>query len=221
MCTYLISSRPGSGYSYPVPWKYIPANIWMYLRIISNLLTSSTFKAKQKYLKEKGILDPINILSIHDPVFAWITQSSQDVDFPISTIPNNFILCGPISLSTAPAAEQDPELNSWLERAPTVLINLGSLFDYDEKSAKAMAGAIKVLLEKTNVQVLWKFNKRKYSASIAQFSENILSLVSEYLGPRLRIESWIAIDPAAMLASGNIVATVHHGGSSCYHEAVE
>jgi hypothetical protein len=193
----------------------------MYIRIILSVLTTPALKEKQKYLKGKGLSDPVNMFSMYDPEMVWITQSSPEVDFPVSVIPDNIKPCGPITLSTASAVEQDPELASWLERAPTVLINLGSWFDYDEKSTIAMARAVKMVLEQTDVQVLWKFNKRKDRTPVAEFSEDALSAVSEHLGSRLRMESWISIDPATMLESGNIVVSVHHGGSSCYHEAIE
>lgn len=78
----------------------------------------------------------------------------------MSIIPSNVIACGPIFLSTAPAASQDQDLAAWLEGSPTVLINLGSSVNYDQRSALEMARAVKTLLDNFNVQVLWKFNKR-------------------------------------------------------------
>jgi hypothetical protein len=130
-------------------------------------------------------------------------------------VPQNVITCGPIFLSTAPAAEQDPELAQWLELAPTVLINLGSAMDYDEAGTREMLGAIKIMLSQTSVQVLWKFNKRN------EFSDHVFApLAEEIASRRLRLEKWIEIDPAAMLETGNIVVSVHHGGANCYWEAV-
>ncbi|EMR67682.1 putative udp-glucoronosyl and udp-glucosyl transferase family protein [Eutypa lata UCREL1] len=64
-----------------------------------------------------------------------------------------------MSLSLAPAAEQDPDLVEWLARAPTLLINLGSAFVWVKSQAAAMAQALAWLLEKTDLQVLWKFRK--------------------------------------------------------------
>lgn len=65
----------------------------------------------------------------------------------MSVIPSNVIACGPIYLSTAPASMQDHGLAIWLERSPTVLINLGSSVNYDEKSALEIARAVKMLLK--------------------------------------------------------------------------
>ncbi|SCO42679.1 uncharacterized protein FFMR_06900 [Fusarium fujikuroi] len=32
--------------------------------------------------------------------------------------------------------------------------------------------------------------------------------------------SWLIADPSSLLDTGNIVTSVHHGGSNCYHEAL-
>jgi hypothetical protein len=133
----------------------------------------------------------------------------------MSNIPKNVIAAGPIFLSSAPAAEQDAKLATWLEKAPTVLINLGSSVDYDETAASEMAKAVKMLFDKTNAQVIWKFNKRR------EFSDDfLLDLKDEVKNKRLIMENWLTTDPAALLETGNIALSVHHGGANCFHEAV-
>jgi hypothetical protein len=37
---------------------------------------------------------------------------------------------------------------------------------------------------------------------------------------RVRIETWLKAEPNALLGSGNVVASVHHGGANSYFEAV-
>jgi hypothetical protein len=91
----------------------------------------------------------------------------------IHSLPQGLPLPLAIIARMAPAAEQDPELAAWLEKAPTVLINLGSSVDYDELSATEMAKAIKTLLGSTDVQVLWKLNKR------ADFPDDFLADLKE------------------------------------------
>jgi hypothetical protein len=111
--------------------------------------------------------------------------------------------------------DQDPELAAWLTQAPTVLINLGSAVDYSADSARELLPAIETLLENSKVQVLWKFNKR------GEYSNNIFLEVSkEIKHGRLRVDKWLGIDLAAMMETGNIVASVHHGGANCFFEAV-
>jgi hypothetical protein len=204
-----------SGYPYPVPLHLIPANIYMNIRFIYSVLSTPILTEKKAYLKAHGILKPLDVFTIYHKDYLWLSQSSPESDFPISVIPENVIPCGPIFLSSAPAAEQDPDLAAWLEQAPTVLINLGSSINYDEVSATEMAKAIKTLLEKTGVQVLWKFNKR-YEFSNAF----VAGLEEEMASKRLKMEKWIKADPAALLETGNIALSVHHGGANCYHEAV-
>lgn len=171
--------------------------------------------AKKSYLRQHGIAKPLDMLSIYQPLYPWLSQSLPEIDFPISVIPASVVPCGPIYLSVASAADQDPNLASWLQRAPTVLINLGSATNYDEIGAFEMAKAIKLMLDQTQVQVLWKFNKR------TEFGDEFLKeLEFERISGRLRLENWLVVDPASLLETGNVIVSVHHGGANCYHEAV-
>jgi hypothetical protein len=207
-----------SGFPYPVPWSKIPANIWLNLRFIYSVLVTPELSEKKKYLESQGLAKPNDFYNIYSEHMTWITSSTPEIDFPLAIVPDNVKSCGPIYLVPASAERQDPELASWLAKAPTLLINLGSLTDYDEIRAVEMAKAVQVVLDKTNVQVLWKFNKRIYSDGRDTFSADFLGPLKH--NPRLRLEKWISIDPAAMMETGNIVASVHHGGANCYHEAI-
>ena len=198
-----------------MPWHLIPANIYLTLRLAYSVTWTPELSRKKAFLKENGIANPLDFFSVYNKDLVWLTQSSLDADFPMSIIPSNVVACGPIFLSTAPAVDQDKELAAWLQNAPTVLINLGSSVNYDEKAAAEMARAIKELLETSDVQVLWKFNKRR------EFPDSFLAELQEFIAQRrLRLEKWINIDPASLLETGNVVLSVHHGGANCYHEAV-
>lgn len=198
-----------------MPWHLIPANIYLTLRLVYSVTWTPELSRKKAFLKENGIANPLDFFSVYNKDLIWLTQSSLDADFPMSIIPSNVVACGPIFLSTAPAVDQDKELAAWLQNAPTVLINLGSSVNYDEKAATEMARAIKELLETSDVQVLWKFNKRR------EFPDSFLAELQEFIAQRrLRLEKWINIDPASLLETGNVVLSVHHGGANCYHEAV-
>ncbi|CVK86063.1 uncharacterized protein FMAN_06526 [Fusarium mangiferae] len=134
---------------------------------------------------------------------------------PVEVLPPNVTCAGPIILSGPPADQQDPETATWLKKAPTLLINLGSNLAYDESRAELMAIAIAVLLSSTEYQVLWKFNK------LGDFSDDFLVHLKPYLDNEgLRMPSWLVADPSSLLDTGNIVTSVHHGGSNCYHEAL-
>lgn len=45
-------------------------------------------------------------------------------------------------------------------RGLTVLVSLGSSVDYDENKAREFLGAVQILLQNTDMHVLWKFSKR-------------------------------------------------------------
>ncbi|SPO06230.1 uncharacterized protein DNG_08919 [Cephalotrichum gorgonifer] len=203
-----------TGYPYPLPWTYIPANIASWARLIYNIVTMDTAEARQ-FLKSKGIKDPLNFDEHHRVDSPWITQAMREAALPIEYLPPNVSAVGPIVFSAAPAEQQDAELAQWISTAPTVLINLGSMFMYTEERARAMAGGIKLVLDKTDVQVLWKIKKAGVYGD--EFREELEGYVDE---DRLRIESWLTVDPAALVYEENVVASVHHGGANCYHEAL-
>jgi hypothetical protein len=204
-----------SGYPYPLPIHLIPNNIYLSLRFIYFALVTHAITAKRAFSKQNDIEKPVNLFSAHLPHLPWISQSLPEIDFPVSVIPENVIPCGPIYLSVASAEAQDPALAEWVQRAPTVLINLGSNFNYDEEGARQMAKAVKMLLDKAQVQVLWKVNKRH------EFDDDYLrDLQFERIFDRLRLERWLPIDPATLLETGHVTVSVHHGGAGCYHEAV-
>ena len=203
-----------SGFPYPVPWHRIPENILINVRVIYGVMTSSFLAERKAYIKGQGLGDPVNTIQLYNSDVLWITPSLPEIEYPL-VLPDNITACGPIFLSTAPVTERDPNLASWLAGAPTVLINLGSIVQYNETDAVEMVGALKTLMTNTQVQVLWKFNKRHV------YPDTFLDPIQEHVtSGRIRMESWINADPAALLESGHVVLSVHHGGANCFHEAV-
>lgn len=80
-----------------------------------------------------------------------------EAGFPLDVIPAHVTCGGPMVIDTAPAETQDAELAKWASKGRTMLINLGSVTKYSQQRAQAMADALILVLEKTNIQVLWKF----------------------------------------------------------------
>ncbi|OHW99023.1 UDP-glucoronosyl and UDP-glucosyl transferase family protein [Colletotrichum incanum] len=207
----------GSGHSFPVAWRDIPSNIYQTAAFVWGMLYNTELNNKRKSLASRGLKDPIDFFNIHQPGSgAFITQDTAGASIPIDYVPPNVTVTGPIAISVASAAEQDSELAAWLERAPTVMVNLGSMMEYDAARARPMAAALKTLLERTGVQALWKLNRAEDLKD-----EDWRPLVEEFIAnDRLRVSKWLTVDPAALLETGNIVASVHHGGANCYHEAI-
>ncbi|KAL6922729.1 hypothetical protein FSHL1_000003 [Fusarium sambucinum] len=204
-----------SGFPFPVPWNKIPENIYLNIRFIYSVLRMPDLAAKRKALRERGLKDPLNFFGMYRDDVPWITVTADGASIPVDYIPSNVTTTNPIVLSVAPAVEQDPVLVDWLKKTPTVLINLGSTVSYSESQASIMTQAIANVLDKVDIQVLWKFNK------VGTYSDDVFLPVKQHLeSGRLKLERWLTVDPTSLLESGLIVASIHHGGANCYNEAV-
>ncbi|KAI1420153.1 hypothetical protein F5Y12DRAFT_774407 [Xylaria sp. FL1777] len=212
----------GSGIPYPVPWRKLPENIYINSRYLYAMLRMSHYTAAQKYLNSKGITHPVNWFNLRNADVPWFSQALPGASTPVDVIPQNVTLTGPIIISLGPAKQQAPALVEWLARAPTMLISLGSLFVWTEAHATAMAQAIAdTLIRQSNLQILWKFRKAPYDAEGTTYGDEFMILLRPFLeNGRLKIESWLDVQPVSLLETGHIVASVHHGGSGCYHEAL-
>jgi UDP:flavonoid glycosyltransferase YjiC (YdhE family) len=178
-------------------------------------VTSPRLARKKKFLQDNGIAGSKSVVDLYQKDVPWLSQTLAEAEYPLPVIPPNVTACGPILFSSAPAAQQDPELAKWLERAPTVLINLGTLLKYDERGATEMVQAIKIALNRTDAQFLWKFRKRH------DFSDEFLSSISaEIAEGRVKVLEWLDLDPPALLQTGHIAASVHHGGANSFAEAI-
>jgi hypothetical protein len=187
-------------------------------------------KEKQASLKSKGLSDPLNFYKLHRPDVPWFTQTLPEASLPLYKVPQNVSCLGPMSLYLGDAEEQDPDMAKWLARGPTVLVNLGSGFTWMEQKATVMASALAEMLQQLpDFQVLWKL--RKYADDALEnvgspggepyddtFAKPLQPFVEQ---GRVKIVSWLSADPTALLKTGHIVASVHHGGAGCYHEAIE
>jgi hypothetical protein len=204
----------GSGFPYPVPWRLIPANVYINLKIIRGLLHMPNVAARKKTLAKKGIKNPIDFIGLYRPDVPWLTQTLPGAHLPLVTIPRNVTLTGPINLAgLEEMTSAARELLDWTQK-PTVLINLGSSFRYNEYQASVMLAAMQNVLQNTDVQVLWKMDK------VEAFDDQFLKAAVKDSTGRLRIETWLDVEPPTLLQDGNIVAFVHHGGAGSYHDAV-
>ncbi|PON30312.1 hypothetical protein TGAM01_v200752 [Trichoderma gamsii] len=204
-----------TGIAFPIPWKDVPKNIYQQAYSLIQILGSSAIRSKRSWLQEQGIKHAITASEIDNPAVPWIAMSFPEAEFPLGYIPDNIHVAGPLVLDAAPAETQSPELAGWIKKAPTMLINLGSIVEYDEAMARAMLTAIIPVLEAENVQILWKIKKR------GQFGDEFLEPAKTYIeSGRLRLESWLSVDPTSLFKTGDIVASVHHGGANCFYEAL-
>jgi hypothetical protein len=223
----VIIRRLGSGFPYPLPWSKVPENIYLALRLIYAMVYMPELKEKQYLLKSKGIGEPLKYYSLYRPDVPWFLQHTEGVSRQVAYIPPNVTCVGPMSISLGPAEEQDPELVAWLRKAPTVFINMGTAYSWMELQATPMVQAISRLLQDTNLQFLWKFRREGegwehlYNMTEAVYSDEFDTIAQTlFESERVKMESWFTVDPVSILETGQIVASVHHGGSGLFHEAI-
>jgi hypothetical protein len=206
----------GSAFPYPLPWYLIPANIYMCFRMAYAVHSGTAVKEFKSHLKAQNYAMHTPFLDfVHEDV-PMVLATSEQIEFPIS-VPSQVFPVGPIFMALETVENEDPDLATWLARAPTVLIILGSHTHYDEHDATAMIRTIHMVLEGDDqVQVLWKL-KLPIDGSPSASAEDVDSLLST---GRVRIESWLKADPASLLETGQVVAYVNHGGANSFLESV-
>ena len=152
----------------------------------------------------------------------FICPALPEIDFPFAVIPEEILLCGPIVVPFDPLEESDPELMKWLDNGPTVLINLGSHVVADERIAREMVSAFRILLDyhdkkggSSNVQVLWK---AKANGDIQKVIDGIIG--KEIKEGKVKVVAWLDAEPVSVLQHPNVVCTVHHGGANSFYEGI-
>lgn len=196
------------------------------------LVTSPTVKTFINYRKSQGLPGLPAAFDIWQKDNHYLVPAIPETDYPCY-IPPNVTGCGPILLPVLPVSKYDPNLQSWLERAPTVLINLGTHIRMDDTMAREFAAGLKIALDrKPDLQILWKL---KTSGGLAMPSkvksgsgfqgegikkESLNAISEEVSSDRVKIVEWMSADPLAVLQTGHIVCSVHHGGSNSFHEAL-
>ncbi|KAH7346493.1 UDP-glucoronosyl and UDP-glucosyl transferase family protein [Rhexocercosporidium sp. MPI-PUGE-AT-0058] len=222
-----------SGFSYPIPWQLIPANIYLKLALIWILVTSPKVRALIHYRKANKLPSLPPVFNIWQEDNHYLLPSVPETDYPCH-VPPNVTPCGPILLPVTPVSHQDPDLFTWLKRGPTILINLGSHIRMDDIMAREFASGLKIFLDKKpNVQVLWKLKtfggvavSSKSKPGSGGFTDsglgrkNLATLSAEISNGRIRIVEWLSVDPLAILETGIIACSAHHGGSNSFHEAL-
>ncbi|KAI0799053.1 hypothetical protein GGR55DRAFT_684348 [Xylaria sp. FL0064] len=207
--------RVGCDFPSPLPWQKIPENIYFTARFIYGVFNRPDFNGTKDKLEAHGIRNSLTVKRPDDR--PWLSQNMVEASIPLDVVPPNVTSTGPIIFDAEPAIGQDPELVAWLSRAPTVLVNLGSLFTYSEHHATTMALALEEVLAKTKVQVLWKMSVSEDVPEDFALPAIAKSLVDQ---GRLKVTKWLTVSPASILDTGHVVVSVHHGGANCYHEAI-
>lgn len=151
-----------------------------------------------------------------------LSPALKELDWPMD-VPDNVIPCGPILLPVASVQDQDPEMGHWLQRGPTILVNLGTLYAPDPDVAWELASGLKAFLDiwgDSSMQILWKLPKHPYDEGDI-YQSAIQPLREKMRTDRVRVQPWFEVEPMAMLETGRIVCSVHHGGANSWYEGIQ
>ncbi|KAL0575337.1 hypothetical protein V5O48_006639 [Marasmius crinis-equi] len=210
----------GSGYPYPVPWHLIPSNVFINLLFGYTFATNPRFKKLDAYRKEHAGLN----FGFHDfviPGVQYLCPSLPETDFPFF-VPDHIFSCGPLIFPFVPVEEADPELGIWIDKGPTILVNLGSHAISDEGYVTELAKGLRIMFASGGVpshtQVLWKVKLGGGDSQIRNVIEGIIG--AEIQEDRVKLVDWLKADPVSILLHPNTACTVHHGGANSFNEGI-
>lgn len=187
-------------------------------RTIENAAYDPQVQVVNEARKAQGLHEPLGSFTPWVKDVPHICPSLPEIDLPL-TFPPNVHNCGPIMLPSPSITETDPDLLTWLQQKPTILMALGTHFEAYAETVREQAVGLRVLLDaRPDIQVLWKLKTEEKSEGDGKDSLQTI-LGKEIESGRVRIESWLKPDPVAILRSGHIVCAVHHGGANSYFEA--
>ncbi|PYI09645.1 diacylglycerol o-acyltransferase [Aspergillus sclerotiicarbonarius CBS 121057] len=214
---------PGTDFPYPLPWHRIPANAMAVIKAAKMYRSSNRQREIRDWRIKHHIQGRFAFADAWRPDRFHLAPGLKELDWPFE-VPENVLPCGPILLPVTSAKAQDPELDRWLHNAPTILVNLGTLATPDPRDAMNIGSALKTLLVSwtgdSQLQVLWKLPKHHLDCD--HVYEEVLELLSvEIEADRVRVQSWFEVEPLAMLQTGQIICTVHHGGANSWYEAIQ
>ncbi|KAI3397269.1 hypothetical protein diail_11068 [Diaporthe ilicicola] len=231
----------GSALPFPIPWAQVPTNAGLLLVLAFTMLTDTRLAEARRLLRGRTGNAALRLLTLAElgvvrappPGVRLLCAMSEDLDYPFSVLPEHVTPCGPIVRPSRRLAEVDPALERWLARGPTVYVNLGTQFAVKPREALELALALRDLLDaaeehapgKGRLQVLWKLKRKDANGGDQLSWEGGWKPVHDVLGPeiaadRVRITPWVEADPCAILQSGHVACSVHHGGANSHHEAL-
>ncbi|PKS13400.1 hypothetical protein jhhlp_000171 [Lomentospora prolificans] len=229
-----------SAMPYPLPWALIPRNIALNLVAGYALVTDTRIKEITRILHHE--VDPtVNLITANElgvlksppPGIRILVANSPDLDYHFDFFPDYIVPCGPIIRPTDPVAAADPDLAAWLDRGPTVYVNLGTHLKATPTEATEMAHAYRAVLDYARehnlgpLQILWKIGRKHVDGEKLEqdnfdgsWKPVLDTLRPELDAGRMRLTDWVTVEPGSVLQSGRIVCSIHHGGASSFYEAL-
>jgi hypothetical protein len=182
--------------------------------MIKKFLTTEHPKPMLEARKKAGLNYPYPARGSYHKDITYILPVTPESDFPCP-VPQNIVCCGPIILPSAPLSTIDPELDDWLYKLPTVLVNLGTFLKPSQKHARELATGIRLCLEHNHqIQILWKLRTDDDSVF-----ESVTKILFKHIQTgRAKVEGWLKAPPSEIVK--RVICSVHHGGASSYFEAI-
>jgi hypothetical protein len=211
------------------------------------LITDTRLKTISSHLQQQlgreitlMTANELGVLKAAPPGLRILCSSSPELDYPFTVLPKHVVPCGPIIRAVQSTGFETSDLQHWLSRGPTVLVNLGTHLTVDAtegiEMAKAFHDLFKDALESrygTELQILWKLKRKP--GSVSTDDTNRTKSPNSFTGPwkgirdilghkmdedRVRITDWLTVEPKSVLESGHVICSVHHGGASSFNEAI-
>ena len=227
--------------AYPVPWSQIPLNIGLNFVLAWATMRSGRVAAARDALRKQSGDAKLDVITIAElgviqpppPGVRVLTAISEDLDYPMSKLPDYIVPLGPIVKPYRRLGDADFKLAQWLSRGPTVYVNFGTQLSITASEALELAYTLRNLLDaaetlnyggKQKMQILWKLKTGKsrrgsevdWTADWAAVRDVLLPEIED---DRVRVTTWIDANPNSILQSGHVVCSVHHGGANSWAEA--
>ncbi|KAK3295187.1 uncharacterized protein B0H64DRAFT_141427 [Chaetomium fimeti] len=228
----------GSAFSFPVPWKSIPANVFYCFALIYYSLRDNKSGAVAAHVKQELGAELVTfqtLMASPPPGLKILVSNRAEVEYPLK-VPKHLTPCGPVIRPVPAVADVDAELDAWLQRGPTVFISLGTHRNMEEDEALGMAAVITDLLEAAEehkgdvagvpgkVQVLWKLKRTRLDAAATYGTgpgtKVYAALQAEIESDRVRIVDWVKPQPSAVLQVKTVICSINHGGANSFHDAL-
>jgi hypothetical protein len=212
-----------------VPWHLIPLNIYFIIFAVNTFRKDDHRHEVERYLAEHTgatLRTPLDLIRNRPTDLKILVSTLPELDFPL-VLPDHVIPCGPIIRSASPISDVDRDLDNWLSGGPTIYINLGSICRLSEDQAAELAQALRIVLDASKTQsngpqfrILWKIKKFGEYDILEEGCKLYKILGEEIEADLVKIVDWVEAEPIAILRSGHVVCSIHHGGANSYNEAV-
>lgn len=223
------TDRLFSGFQYPVPWYLTPLNVCYALYTAKAFWGDGHRHEVERHLASHTgatLRTPVDLLRNRPAGLKILVSTLPELDFPV-VVPPHVSPCGPIVRVSSSVSDTDPELERWLARGPTVYVNLGSLCRVTADQASELALALRAVLDTfrrqpgaPRLRILWKL-KKSGEYRVLDAGCSIHDILGEEIDADLvRIVDWIQAEPIAVLQTGHVVCSIHHGGANSFNEAV-